>query len=239
MFVAGINNLPDETLLKIFQYLGEQHLCRVSQVCKRFQKIANDTLLWKPLYKKIYEYDQPLFYFEPSKFKFESPNVSENPWKESFSQLYQGVHVHRSFKNLTFKGCNLQYFDTIYDAINYVKNKSSKEKRTFQHFIFVHSGTHNLDDTIIIDSNVALIGAAPGNEHRIANLVNIKSNDDIDKCKKVYVEKDIGRVYIGYLTLQVHLIITCKINSFISYDYSNPIIEYCIISSECTFLILS
>jgi F-box protein 11 len=38
--------LPDEVLLTIFGYLLEQDLCRVSQVCKRFQAIANDTELW-------------------------------------------------------------------------------------------------------------------------------------------------------------------------------------------------
>ena len=39
--------LPDEVLLTIFSYLLEQDLCRVSQVCKRFQAIANDTELWQ------------------------------------------------------------------------------------------------------------------------------------------------------------------------------------------------
>jgi hypothetical protein len=38
--------LPDEVLLTIFNYLLEQDLCRVSQVCKRFQAIANDTEIW-------------------------------------------------------------------------------------------------------------------------------------------------------------------------------------------------
>lgn len=38
--------LPDEVLLTIFNYLLELDLCRVSQVCKRFQAIANDTEIW-------------------------------------------------------------------------------------------------------------------------------------------------------------------------------------------------
>lgn len=38
--------LPDEVLICIFSYLFERDLCRVSQVCKRFQSIANDTELW-------------------------------------------------------------------------------------------------------------------------------------------------------------------------------------------------
>lgn len=38
--------LPDEVLLTIFSYLLEQDLCRIGQVCKRFQTIANDNELW-------------------------------------------------------------------------------------------------------------------------------------------------------------------------------------------------
>lgn len=38
--------LPDEVLLTIFSYLYELDLCRISQVCKRFQIIANDNELW-------------------------------------------------------------------------------------------------------------------------------------------------------------------------------------------------
>lgn len=54
-FLVGISNqaahylqyeLPDEVLLTIFSYLLEQDLCRIGQVCKRFQTIANDNELW-------------------------------------------------------------------------------------------------------------------------------------------------------------------------------------------------
>lgn len=54
-FAVGISNqaahylqyeLPDEVLLTIFSYLLEQDLCRIGQVCKRFQTIANDNELW-------------------------------------------------------------------------------------------------------------------------------------------------------------------------------------------------
>lgn len=38
--------LPDEVLLCILSHLTERDLCRVSQVCKRFNTIANDTELW-------------------------------------------------------------------------------------------------------------------------------------------------------------------------------------------------
>lgn len=38
--------LPDEVLLCILSHLTERDLCRVAQVCKRFNTIANDTELW-------------------------------------------------------------------------------------------------------------------------------------------------------------------------------------------------
>jgi len=40
------HELPDEVLICIFSYLLEMDLCQVSQVCKRFQAIANDNELW-------------------------------------------------------------------------------------------------------------------------------------------------------------------------------------------------
>lgn len=122
--------LPDEVLLTIFNYLMEQDLCRVSQVCKRFQVIANDTELWKSLYQQVYEYDLPLFNPAPCKFEFVSPDESEypNPWKESFRQLYRGVHVRLGFQDAKQKGRSLPYFSTIQGALDYLdefRNSSS------------------------------------------------------------------------------------------------------------------
>lgn len=114
--------MPDEVLLTIFTFLGEQDLCRVSQVCKRFQVIANDTELWKSLYQQVYEYDLPLFNPAPSKFEFVSPDDSEypNPWKESFRQLYRGVHVRQSHQeNSKQKHKSPTIFPTIQAALEY------------------------------------------------------------------------------------------------------------------------
>ena len=102
----------------------EQDLCRVSQVCKRFQVIANDTELWKSLYQQVYEYDLPLFNPAPCKFEFVSPDEAEypNPWKESFRQLYRGVHVRLGYQDLEVKqkGRSLPYFNTIQTALDYL-----------------------------------------------------------------------------------------------------------------------
>lgn len=100
----------------------EQDLCRVSQVCKRFQVIANDTELWKSLYQQVYEYDLPLFNPAACKFEFVSPDESDypNPWKESFRQLYRGVHVRLGYQESKQKGRSLPCFGTIQAALDYI-----------------------------------------------------------------------------------------------------------------------
>ena len=138
----------------IFQYLQKQHLCQVEQACKRFQKIVIDT--WKSHYQKVFEYNLPLLKLGQCKFKFISPVKStyKNPWKESYRQLYQGVHVRPGFQHLTFRDNNLQYFDQIYDALDYVKRQNKKDSSLS--FVFLHAGTYELDylHTIYIKNNV-------------------------------------------------------------------------------------
>lgn len=69
----------------------------------------------KRLYQSVYEYDLPLFNPAPCRFEFISPEESDlaNPWKESFRQLYRGIHVRPGYQDLTFKGRNLCYFNTV------------------------------------------------------------------------------------------------------------------------------
>lgn len=118
--------MPDEVLLTIFSYLLEQDLCRLSLVCKRFNTIANDTELWKRLYQNVYEYDMPLFNPEPCKFHFLKPDDSEyaNPWKESFRQLYRGIHVRPGYQEKDYVGRSIAYFNTVQAALDYAEERN-------------------------------------------------------------------------------------------------------------------
>lgn len=119
--------MPDEVLLTIFSYLMEQDLCRVSFVCKRFQTIANDCELWKRLYQSVYEYDLPLFNPEPCKFLFMKVEDCEfsNPWKESFRQLYRGIHVRPNYQERKYQGRNIAYFNTVQAALDYADERNA------------------------------------------------------------------------------------------------------------------
>lgn len=118
--------MPDEVLLTIFGYLLELDLCRVSLVCKRFNAIANDCGIWKRLYQNVYEYDLPLFNPEHGVMNFIKVEDCEyaNPWKESFRQLYRGIHVRPNYQDNKYQGRNISYFNTVQAALDYADEKN-------------------------------------------------------------------------------------------------------------------
>lgn len=238
--------LPDEVLLTIFNYLLEQDLCRVSQVCKRFQAIANDTEIWKRLYQSVYEYDLPLFNPAPCRFEFISPEESElaNPWKESFRQLYRGIHVRFGYQDITFKGRNLVYFNTVQGALDYADERSGSNSTTgsvsgscSNHstegssqgaLIFLHAGTYR-GEFLVIDSDIALIGAAPGN---VAESVILERESE----STVMFVEGAKNAYAGHLTLKFSPDVTSTVPHHKHYclevgENCSPTIDHCIIRS--------
>ncbi|XP_071453876.1 F-box only protein 11 [Hetaerina americana] len=226
--------LPDEVILTIFSYLLEQDLCRVSQVCKRFQSIANDTELWKNLYQHVYEYDLPLFTNKddklPRRFEFMSPEESEypNPWKESFSQLYRGVHVRPGYQEMQerspaqFKGRNLAYFDTVQAALDYADERDGV-------LVFLHAGTYR-GEFLVVDSNVSLLGAASGGSVAEAVILERESESTV-----MFVE-GAKQAYVGYVTLKFSPDVTSTVPHHKHYcleigENCSPTVDHCIIRS--------
>lgn len=241
--------IPDEVLLTIFSYLFEQDLCRLSLVCKRFNVISNDSELWKRLYQSVYEYDLPLFNPEVSKFTFVKPENSEfiNPWKESFRQLYRGIHVRAGYKEKKYKSRKIIYFDTIAAALEYPEdykqkhsqkvlrfdqydnNKSSSDVTT-QPIIFLHSG-HYKDDYLFIDTDVAWIGAAPGSN--VAENVILERESS---STAMFVE-GANQAYLGFMTLKFSPDNTSTVQHHKHYcleigENCSPTIDNCIIRSS-------
>lgn len=257
--------MPDEVLLTIFSYLLEQDLCRLSLVCKRFNTIANDTELWKRLYQNVYEYDLPLFNSEPCKFYFVKSEDSEfaNPWKESFRQLYRGIHVRPGYQDRTYKGRNIAYFNTVQAALDYTDERASAQNCTANNLsastsnsvnsvncnasvgsssciasddvtenpgnlIFLHTG-HYRGEFLVIDSDVALIGAAPGN---VAESIVLERESE----STVMFVEGAKHAYVGHMTLKFSPDVTSTIPHHKHYclevgENCSPTIDHCIIRS--------
>ncbi|XP_023238645.1 F-box only protein 11-like [Centruroides sculpturatus] len=222
--------LPDEVLLTIFSYLLEQDLCRVAQVCKRFHTISNDTELWKNLYQSVYEYDLPLFNTGPCKFEYVQVEECdyENPWKESFKQLYRGLHVRPGYQSQYnsnpehYRGRNIMYFDTIESAFAYSEELENP-------LIFIHTGVYK-HDYLIIDTNVAMIGAAPGN---VADNVILERESE----STITFVEGAKEAYLGYVSLKFTPDITSSVPHHKHYclevtENCSPTIDHCIIRSS-------
>ncbi|KAH1014707.1 hypothetical protein HUJ05_012549 [Dendroctonus ponderosae] len=240
--------LPDEVVLTIFSYLLELDLCRVSQVCKRFNVISNDTELWKRLYQNVYEYDLPLFSLSACKFEFLSPEECEmaNPWKEAFRQLYRGIHVRPNHQGISMRGRNLIFFNTVQSALDYVDERSGTNSTTgsvtgscSNHstdggnaqqgaLIFLHAGTYR-GEFLVIDSDISLIGAGPGN---VAESVVLERESE----STVMFVEGAKNAYAGYMTLKFSPEATSTVPHHKHYclevgENCSPTIDHCVIRS--------
>ncbi|XP_014663279.1 PREDICTED: F-box only protein 11-like [Priapulus caudatus] len=221
--------LPDEVILNIFSYLLEQDLCRVSQVCKRFNTVANDSELWKTLYQSVFEYDLPLMNPKPCKFEFIQPDESEyeNPWKGSFKSLYRGLHVrpgfHAKYEEAPerYKGRHISFFETIEAAFN--------DSEDMKHpLVFIHKGMYS-GEWLIIDTNVQLIGAAPGN---VAEHVILERQSE----STIMFVEGANQAYLGYVTLKFCPDVTSSVPPHKHYclevtENCSPVVDHCVIRS--------
>lgn len=228
-----LHDLPDEVILLVFSYLMEKDLCRVSQVCRRFRSIANDVELWKKLYQSLYEYDVPLFNPDPCRFEFENVADCEhaNPWKESFQQLYRGVHVRQGYQDLRFEGRKVPFFNTIQAAIDYVDEKGSSlhTENGDGALIFIHAGTYT-GEFLVIDCDISLIGAASGN---VAESVIL----DRESESTIMFVEGAKQAYLGHVTLKFSPDVGSTTPHHKHYaleigENCSPTIDHCIIRSS-------
>ncbi|XP_041467985.1 F-box only protein 11-like isoform X1 [Lytechinus variegatus] len=187
--------MPDEILIKILSYLLEKDLCNVACVCKRFNTLASDLTLWKRLYQSVYELSLPLLRPGPTKFKFVQPDKLDVPniWKESFKTLYSAVHVKPGYAAYMhdspelFKGRDIQYYDTIDEALSSVEGNEYT-------LILVHEGVYT-GEWLYIDTPVCILGAAPGHIPDSVIVENSKESTFrfIEGCEDAY---------LGYISIR-------------------------------------
>lgn len=140
--------------IKYFLYRHENSL----KLPYNLKKLNGDCSVFrKRLYHSVFEYDIPLFNPEPCKFEFIPANECEfeNPWKESFHQLYKGLHV-RPGNDCRYKskGRSIHCFRTIQSALDYAEGHSTPGQTPL---VFVHTGIYT-GEFLVIDSDVAIIG---------------------------------------------------------------------------------
>lgn len=232
-----LHELPDEVILSIFSHLFELDLCRVAQVCKRFQAIASDCELWKTLYQDIFEYDLPLVMKDGMRFEFMQPEEFDcpNPWRQSLKQHYPGSHIRPGYRGRYVKqsdrlrGRNITFFDTIEQAVTFsaIAAKNKPVERGSSSMIFLHTGSYR-PEGLVISSDISFIGAAAGN---VAESVIIEQ----DTLTTVSFVDGAKHAYLGYVTVKFspeNSTIHQKHYCLEICDNSSPTIEHCTIRSS-------
>ncbi|KAG8262904.1 F-box only protein 11 [Homalodisca vitripennis] len=179
----------------------------------------------KTLYHNVYEYDLPLFNPAQCRFEFVPAEESEhaNPWKESFRHLYRGVHVRPGYQNTLHQGRRIAHFDTVQGALEHVDSFAGSA------LIFLHAGTYR-GEFLVIDSDVSLIGAAPGN---VAESVILERESE----STVMFVEGAKNAYAGHLTLKFSPDVASNVPHNKHYclevgENCSPTIDHCIIRSS-------
>lgn len=116
-------SLPPEIISKIAAHLTVTDICRLAQVNRQLNFMADSTVVWKPLYRSVFNYDEPLMNPKPRSYTFVTPDERrpDNPWKLSYSQLHHAIHVRPQYEKRTCRG-NATYFHSVQTAIVYAKH---------------------------------------------------------------------------------------------------------------------
>jgi F-box protein 11 len=182
----------------------------------------------KTIFQRLFEYDLPMFRHGSGIFEVVPLDESdyENPWKVSLKQLYKGIHVRESYKDMyvdNLSGRNIVCVDSIAAALSVGGDNP---------LIFVHANKY-VGESLVIDNNAEIIGAAPGN---ISD--NVLFDTDRDSTV-VFVEGAVNS-YLGYVTIkfspdsgasnvahQRHYCLDIKENC-------SPTVDHCVIKSLST-----
>uniref|UniRef100_A0AAF5PUG2 F-box protein 11 n=1 Tax=Wuchereria bancrofti TaxID=6293 RepID=A0AAF5PUG2_WUCBA len=234
---SSIDVLPDEIFMKIYSFLYEGDLLTCSAVSRRFYRLSNDLNLWKILYQGVFEYRIPLYHPEPRKFEFREIGRWRdvvNPWKESFRQLRQGVHVRLGFAHIYegHSGRNILHFKNLSDAIEHCEQLPSEVEK----LIFLHEGMYT-STQLVVDIPLQIIGAGSSRNFQDSIIVDSNSGTTITFvegseyaylgfCTVRYIEPPLDPMRVGNTQ---HLCSALVVNAFAS-----PLIEHCSFSSTCS-----
>uniref|UniRef100_A0A1I7UXF0 UBR-type domain-containing protein n=1 Tax=Caenorhabditis tropicalis TaxID=1561998 RepID=A0A1I7UXF0_9PELO len=160
----------------------------------------DDVEEWRVLYQETFGYRQPLFHPEHAVFEFQQEpkftghqrNEELNPWKEAYEQLSRGVHVMNSLEQFV-AAADIQCFDHIEEALKFLdENPEGHHEK----LIFLHEGTHIVNHTIRIASDVQILGASSSED--IASSVILTGRH----ATILEFQEGANSAYLGYITVK-------------------------------------
>ncbi|KAJ8673451.1 hypothetical protein QAD02_004713 [Eretmocerus hayati] len=150
--------MPEYVMLNIFQYLSPRELLTAGEVCKIWNKLSHDELLWKSLFYLTYKVD-PNIGIMPGKtswmgeFKrlaYHIPLVETETLKEHSHQV---LHVSFSHNGKMFATCSKDGYVLVWNSQHPVSVRYYRDMKTFS-WKYTQFSQFNSSDTLLLVSGV-------------------------------------------------------------------------------------
>ncbi|XP_015118789.1 F-box/WD repeat-containing protein 5 [Diachasma alloeum] len=157
----GDNNwyyLPDPILLSVFQLLTPREVVTAGEVCKSWNRVSQDELLWKELFYRTYKIETSVgimpgktsWLGEFKRLTYHTPLLETEVLREHSHQV---LHVSFSHNGKMFATCSKDGYVLVWDSTYPVTIKYQHDMRLFS-WKYTQFSQFNSSDTLLLVSGV-------------------------------------------------------------------------------------
>ncbi|XP_022197374.2 F-box/WD repeat-containing protein 5 isoform X3 [Nilaparvata lugens] len=165
------NYAPDIILLDVFQYLDATELLKAGKVCRRWNRLSMDEMLWKALFYKDFKIDRNIgimpnktsWLGEYKRLTYETPMVNYETLR---SHSHQVLHVSFAHNGSMFATTSKDGYIIVWESKFPVQMKFHRDMKSFS-WQYTQFSQFNQSDTLLLVSGVHF-GAANSTSGEIA-----------------------------------------------------------------------
>ncbi|XP_058789994.1 F-box/WD repeat-containing protein 5 [Phymastichus coffea] len=163
--------MPDFVLLIIFQFFNPRELLTAGEVCRSWNRVSRDELLWKALFYRTYKIDPSVgimpgktsWISEFKRLAYHIPLVETETLKE---HAHQVLHVSFSHNGKMFATCSKDGWVIVWNSQHPVTVKYQHDMKIFS-WKYTQFSQFNSSDTLLLVSGVHF-GIPPSTSGEIA-----------------------------------------------------------------------
>ncbi|XP_016843564.1 F-box/WD repeat-containing protein 5 [Nasonia vitripennis] len=150
--------MPDSVLLSIFQYLNPRELLTAGEVCRSWNRVSQDEMLWKALFYRTYKVDASVgimpgktsWLGEFKRLAYHIPLLETETLREHSHQV---LHVSFSHNGKMFATCSKDGYILVWNSQYPVAIKYYHDMKTFS-WKYTQFSQFNCSDTLLLVSGV-------------------------------------------------------------------------------------
>ncbi|RZF37401.1 hypothetical protein LSTR_LSTR011678 [Laodelphax striatellus] len=177
------NYASDIVLLDVFQYLNATELLIAGKVCRRWNRLSMDEMLWKALFYKDFKIDRNIgimpnktsWLGEYKRLSYETPMVCHETLR---SHSHQVLHVSFAHNGSMFATTSKDGYIIVWESTFPVQMKFHHDMKSFS-WQYTQFSQFNQSDTLLLVSGVHF-GAANSTSGEIAVFSLQGTSDEIE-----------------------------------------------------------